>query len=94
MFLGEIFQTQTIDGWHNPSHKKIDHTQPGSNFFDPNPSLVRAKILTAREESAVSGSESFLKNQIFHFFSWRVKEISSSQVKNTRVSAGSAPYLL
>jgi len=44
-FLGEIFQilTQTINGWSDPTRpepQKIDPTQPGSKFFDPDPSLV------------------------------------------------------
>jgi len=36
-FLGEIFRTQTKGGLPDPSNKKL--TQPGSKFFDLNPSL-------------------------------------------------------
>jgi len=36
MFLGEIFQTQTMDGWPDltqPEPQKIDPTQPTPKFF-------------------------------------------------------------
>jgi len=32
-FLGEIFQTQTIDGWPNPSHKKFTWPILGQKFL-------------------------------------------------------------
>jgi len=40
--LGENFQiqTQTINGWPNPSHQKL--TRPVSKIFDLDPSLVDA----------------------------------------------------
>jgi len=39
VFLGENFQTQTKDGWHE--QQKIDSTQPRSKIYDPDPSLLQ-----------------------------------------------------
>jgi len=41
-FLGEIFQIQTqiINGWPDPSHKKLTRPDPGHNNLNPDPSLV------------------------------------------------------
>jgi len=35
MFLGEIFRTKTktIDGWPDPSHKKLTQTDPDQKFL-------------------------------------------------------------
>jgi len=38
-FLGEIFPNPNQKWPILPKQQKIDPTQPGSNFFDPDPSL-------------------------------------------------------
>jgi len=54
MFLGEIFQTQTqtIDGWPDPSHKKLTRPDPGQNF---GPGPITSLLRVSEVEQALRG---------------------------------------
>jgi len=43
-FLGKNFQTQTKDGWPNPSNKNLTWPDAGQKNFDPDSSLVLQPI--------------------------------------------------